>query len=282
MSGRSLQLLLAVLVTAGLTLIVIDGMPGRDRVAGAAHQYETLPPALEQQAATLEVIARRLQRMEDRVQRLERQWQSGPDRQPLALISDQDPEQGLQELDESAATPAAGDAIVAGEDSAGSAMAVQRRIEQTGLTREEYEALEDRYQAIYLEDFEQQWLRRRERFLDSEALPDPRAQLRSELGDDGYDRYLYASGSPNRVRVRSVMQGSAASFAGLREGDVILSYGGERVFDFQDLRRASYRGEPGENVILEVRRADGGYEQVLMRRGPMGISSGRGAREVPP
>ncbi len=155
------------------------------------------------------------------------------------------------------------------------------RIEQAGLTPEEFDDTEKRYQALYRKNFEQEWLERRERFLAAQTVIGPREQMRGELGDDGFDRYLYATGSANRVRVRTVMAGSAAADAGLQPGDLILAYGGERVFDFQDLRRSSYEGSPGENIILEVRREDGTIEQVLAVRGPLGISSGRGASEVP-
>jgi membrane-associated protease RseP (regulator of RpoE activity) len=156
-----------------------------------------------------------------------------------------------------------------------------QRIEQAGLTTEEYGLLETRAYELYLENFEQEWLQRREAWLNGERRPDSRDRLRAELGDEAYDRYLYASGSPNRVRVRQVMPGSAAQLAGLKDGDVVLRYDGERLFDFEDLREASYRGEPGESVILEVRRADGTSAQLVIPRGPMGISGQGGWRDAP-
>lgn len=69
--------------------------------------------------------------------------------------------------------------------------------------------------------------------------------------------------------------------AGITEGDVLLSYDGERLFQFDDLRAASYQGEPGETVLLELRRADGTVAQMVIPRGPMGISGYGGWRETP-
>lgn len=157
----------------------------------------------------------------------------------------------------------------------------QQRIEDAGLTGEEYDSMRERAQALYLENFEQEWLQRREAYLANEPTQDSRSRLRSELGDDAYDRYLYASGRPNRVRVQRVMQGSAAALAGISEGDVLLSYDGERLYRFDDLRSASYQGEPGETVLLEVRREDGTVSQMVIPRGPMGISGYGGWREAP-
>ncbi len=156
-----------------------------------------------------------------------------------------------------------------------------RRIEDAGLTDEEYASMQQQAQAFYLENFEQEWQARREAFLGSPPVPDSSDRLRSELGDDAYDRYLYASGRPNRVRVRRVMPGSAAAAAGISEGDILLSYDGERLFRFNDLRAASYRGEPGASVLMEVRREDGTVAQMVITRGPMGISGYGGWRETP-
>ena len=43
----------------------------------------------------------------------------------------------------------------------------------------------------------------------------------------------------------------------------------------------SYQGEIGEMVILEVRGASGDISQMVMPRGPMGLSGYRGGRETP-
>ncbi|MDJ0834288.1 MAG: hypothetical protein QNJ69_12245, partial [Gammaproteobacteria bacterium] len=42
------------------------------------------------------------------------------------------------------------------------------------------------------------------------ALRNPYRELREQFGDEAYDQYLYASGTPNRVQIREVYSGSAA------------------------------------------------------------------------
>jgi membrane-associated protease RseP (regulator of RpoE activity) len=155
------------------------------------------------------------------------------------------------------------------------------KIEDAGLTVEEFGAMEERAYALYLSSLETEWVERRERYLASDREPGAAERLRAELGDDAYDRYLYAGGRANRVRLHKVLPGSAAEQAGLASGDVVLSYGDERVFSFDDLRRLSYQGELGESVIVEVKRPDGSVSQLLMQRGPMGLSGYRGWREAP-
>ena len=98
--------------------------------------------------------------------------------------------------------------------------------------------------------------------------------LRSELGDAEYERYLAASGRPTNVAVSSVLESSPAQRAGLLPGDEILSYDGKRIFSMSDLTRQTLEGQPGEQVVVDVRR-DGVSMQVVVPRGPIGISGGR-------
>ncbi|TQV67975.1 PDZ domain-containing protein [Exilibacterium tricleocarpae] len=106
-------------------------------------------------------------------------------------------------------------------------------------------------------------------------------QLREELGDDQYDRYLYASGRSNRVRVNGVIATSPAEQAGLQRGDVILSYDGQRVFRMNDIIRLSHQGQKGETISLEIERADGGRDTLYLPRGPLGMWGG-GRKRVDP
>lgn len=98
--------------------------------------------------------------------------------------------------------------------------------------------------------------------------------LRAELGDDEYERYLRAQGHPAAVQVTQVMEGSPGSRAGLRPGDKIVSYNGERVFGGDDLRSLTLQGTLGEDVVVDIDR-DGVRMQLNLQRGPVGISSGR-------
>lgn len=95
--------------------------------------------------------------------------------------------------------------------------------------------------------------------------------LRGELGDEVYDRYLFHAGEENRVRVASVIPGSAAEAAGLAPGDVIDAYGGNRIFSFGELRTATSAGERGELVAVQVLRPDGARMEAWLPRGPLGV-----------
>jgi len=98
--------------------------------------------------------------------------------------------------------------------------------------------------------------------------------LRSELGDADYERYLEANNRSTRVSVSSVIESSPAQTAGLQPGDEIVRYDGERVFSMTDLTRRTKVGEPGRAVAVDIMR-DGNLMQVVMPRGPVGITGGR-------
>lgn len=98
--------------------------------------------------------------------------------------------------------------------------------------------------------------------------------LRAELGDADYERYLEANDRSTRISVSSVIESSPAQSAGLRPGDEILRYDGERVFSMTDLTRRTLEGAAGESVVVDVMR-DGIPMQVVLPRGPVGITGGR-------
>ncbi len=97
--------------------------------------------------------------------------------------------------------------------------------------------------------------------------------LRAELGEDDYERYLRAYGRPTAIPVRDVLASSPAERSGLKPGDEIVAYAGQRVFDLRELNNLTFQGTPGESVVVEVRR-DGQNVQVVMPRGPLGITGG--------
>lgn len=102
-------------------------------------------------------------------------------------------------------------------------------------------------------------------------LSDPLSGIREEFGDPVYDQYLFSSGQPNRVQVRSVLRGSAAELAGIQPGDILISYANQRIFDMQALRQATTEGIAGEPVLVEMQR-DGLPTALTLPRGPMGIT----------
>ncbi len=104
-----------------------------------------------------------------------------------------------------------------------------------------------------------------------QALRDARPDIRGELGDADYDRYLYASGDSNRVAVSSIINGSAAQQSGLQNGDVVVSYANNRVFGTRELQRATRDGQRGESVQVEVLR-NGQVITVDVPRGPLGVT----------
>jgi hypothetical protein len=135
---------------------------------------------------------------------------------------------------------------------------IERRIEELRV-----EAMQARYDAA----------RRGESDAPVEDLFDANAMLREELGEADYERYLTAMGRPTRVDVLSVLSSSAAEQAGMQPGDQIVAYAGQRVYDVRELNQALLGGEPGESVLVEIVR-DGQPLQLMLPRGPLGISGG--------
>lgn len=101
-------------------------------------------------------------------------------------------------------------------------------------------------------------------------INDEESRFREELGDGDYDRMLYAMGEANRVVVQEVMLGSPAASAGLQAGDMVLAYGGGRIFKVDDLRSATVQGTSGELVEVTVQRAEE-LQTIYVPRGPLGI-----------
>ena len=122
--------------------------------------------------------------------------------------------------------------------------------------------------------------RRSDEFSDAmRELRDQRVDIRAELGDDAYDSYLYNSGENNRVRIDSIIDGSAAQLSGMEAGDLVLSYANTRIFTGQELQRATREGSRGEYVSVYVQRSSQ-YLDLSIPRGPLGVQL-IGAREEP-
>lgn len=97
--------------------------------------------------------------------------------------------------------------------------------------------------------------------------------LREELGDDRYDEYLYTSKQNNRIRITSVMLGSAAEQVGIQRGDIVISYDNNRMFSWQELKEATTEGQLGEYVSINIYRS-GEIYNFLVPRGPLGVQLG--------
>lgn len=126
---------------------------------------------------------------------------------------------------------------------------------------------------LYLRDqaSREGWLRS-PRFAEEQGLLQQRLDgLRDEMNEDEYARYLYALGRPNQVSIRRVLAGSAAEAAGIKAGDVLTRYDGQRVYALTEVRGGSRSGTPGETVAVELLR-EGRRIQTFMPRGPLGVS----------
>lgn len=82
---------------------------------------------------------------------------------------------------------------------------------------------------------------------------------------------LGVAGDPvdSKCVVRQVMPQSAAENAGLRVGDVVISFDGEPIRDFQHLRETVRLYQPGDNIPVVITRDGARIEVnvVLQRRG---------------
>lgn len=97
-----------------------------------------------------------------------------------------------------------------------------------------------------------------------------RISLRTELGDDTYDQYLYESGQNNRVKVSSVMADSPAELAGFQADDVILHYDTQKILSWSDIRSATTQGEIGSYTSIEILR-DGSRMNLMVPTGTLGV-----------
>ena len=94
--------------------------------------------------------------------------------------------------------------------------------------------------------------------------------LREDVGDDNFDRLLYAVGRRNRVKVRSTMRGSPAQQYGLNSGDTIMRYDGKHVFSAAELKRMTSQGDTESITSIEVVR-NGSPMILYLPGGPLGI-----------
>jgi len=136
-------------------------------------------------------------------------------------------------------------------------------------------------QQLYLKDraTREGWLRTPRYSRAVRELQEAFKDLRPEIGDETYDRLLYALGRSNRVVVRNVIQYSSADQAGLQAGDRIIEYAGQRVFSTQELNGLASGGTAGVPVLVRVQRA-GQTLDVYLPRGPLGVRPVPG-REAP-
>jgi hypothetical protein len=137
-----------------------------------------------------------------------------------------------------------------------------------------------RKNSIELKRLQLQDIATRENYLNTQqyydeldTINDQDISLREELGDERYDEYLFNSKQNNRIRIASVMLGSAAEQAGIQKGDVVLSYDNNRMYTWQELKDATTQGQLGEFVSISIYR-NGDIFSFSVPRGPLGTQLG--------
>jgi hypothetical protein len=160
------------------------------------------------------------------------------------------------------------------------AQTTEERLAAAGFTPQQLESIqmlqaEAQMGQIELDDRARRegWINTPRYVQESQDLSTGATVIRNALGDELYDRYLFASGLPNRIAVGSIIETSPAQRAGFQSGDVVVRYGGEKVYSTQQLVNLRSSGERGEPVTVEILR-NGQILQLTMPRGPMGVSTG--------
>jgi membrane-associated protease RseP (regulator of RpoE activity) len=161
-----------------------------------------------------------------------------------------------------------------GDGPRGSGPRQVERLIAAGFSPDRAEWIDRRTQELRMQALQAQYDAQRDgRPLEPGAVLAGERTLRAELGEADYERYLEAVGRPTSVGVQGLLASSPAEAAGLKSGDQIVSYAGQRVFDLRELNALTLEGKAGESVVVEVRR-DGQTLQLVMPRGPIGIFGG--------
>jgi len=149
-----------------------------------------------------------------------------------------------------------------------------------GIEPSHAEDIVRRKNSIELKRLELQDRAKRENYLNSqqyfdelEGINQLDTTLREELGDQRYDEFLFDSKQNNRIRISSVMLGSAAEQVGIQKGDIVLNYDNKRMFTWQELKDATTEGQLGEFVSISIYR-NGEIYSFSAPRGPLGIQLG--------
>lgn len=247
------------------------GLEGRDAAHAAPptrEELDALQRSVADQAAAIHALADELALLRGEVASLAGDAPPGSDEDALAGGTDATRPEDPHEQATAPAGAAAGAAAGARPSFDAESLVA------AGYSSQEAERLRERWERLTLDRLEvnnralrEGWLlepRLREEHLALDAV------FREDVGEEGYDAFLYATGQPNRVRVKEVIARSPASHAGMQPGDVIVSYDGERTFGTRDLQLATAEGRRGDLVRIEVVR-EGRPLTLRVERGPLGI-----------
>ena len=98
-----------------------------------------------------------------------------------------------------------------------------------------------------------------------------RELLETQIGEHGFDSYLYATGQRNRVQVLSVLEGSTAEESGLLAKDVIHSINGRKVFAVGDISRVQSPNHSLDEFIELVVLRGQVQHSTYLQRGQLGM-----------
>lgn len=225
-----------------------------------ALRLEALEGQLQQEKAAREALSREVNVLKQALSSLQ-----APTQQPSVSISS-------TEL-----SPAEGEGISARGTPASQGEEAVRTMMALGVPQDTAEHLRRRSDQLNLARLQIQDRASREGWANTSRLRDENKELdrqedllRRETGEEAYDRFLFASGQDNRVRVEDVMLESPAAAAGFKMGDVIYSYNKKRVFSWPELREAIAEGQLGEQVTVTIQRGDE-LREAYLPRGPLGV-----------
>jgi hypothetical protein len=147
------------------------------------------------------------------------------------------------------------------------------RLAGQGIAPDEIERLRELFEAAELDELYLYDQAAREGWLRSsryrQEAKDLSGHLREDLGEEDYDRMLFATGQNNRVRVKDVFGKSPAADAGVIAGDIILRYADQRIFTPRALRSLTTQGALSKSVSIEILR-NGEIIFFSLPRGPLG------------
>lgn len=95
--------------------------------------------------------------------------------------------------------------------------------------------------------------------------------LREYMSEEQYDQFLSASKRPTGYEVKQVLTGSVASNAGLLDGDKIIRFDGERVYNQFNYMQRLAEGEIDDQITIQIER-NGQIMDVTVPRRPLGIN----------
>jgi len=236
---------------------------------------EELGEILEAEIRARLELEEELAELREEIRRIRGEGASGLEQRASEVQSSADPTEGSVASAEPSRPGSLPDS--AGADSLGAkgeALFDEAALTQLGIYPRDAALLHERWEQfemekLYLVDAatREGWLRK-PRF--GREIQAARVALREELGDESFDLLLYASGQPNRVVIRSLLEQAPATEAGLEAGDVILSYDDRRIFRPGELKRMTASGSAGESVPVEILR-QGRQIPLSVPRGPLGI-----------